>query len=185
MSGFTRRDCKWDGRSHELTEVHPLTGGSSPIRPHRQLKSKRAARADGKGRSAARGGCSAGLLHELLSLLGTKAGGGPLERGQPRVHPRSRGSRNLRQLPRRHPQLLRSTVGSGASLLGSPERSGGKAGLAASALLSGSAVPATSPSSTGCAPVGGSLESRGCRFFPRPNLLNTLPAPTSGGARPH
>lgn len=86
---------------------------------------------------------------------------------------------------RRHPQLLRSIVGSGASLLGSPERSGGKAGLAASALLSGSAVPATSPSSTGCAPVGGSLESRGCRFFPRPNLLNTLPAPTSGGARPH
>lgn len=33
--------------------------------------------------------------------------------------------------------------------------------------------------------MGGSLESRGCRFFPRPNLLNTLPAPTSGGARPH
>lgn len=33
--------------------------------------------------------------------------------------------------------------------------------------------------------MGGSLESGGCRFFPRPNLLNTLPAPTSGGARPH
>lgn len=49
MSGFTRRDCKWDGRSHELTEMHPLTGGSSPIRPHRQLKSKRAARAMEKG----------------------------------------------------------------------------------------------------------------------------------------
>lgn len=121
MSGFTRRDCKWDGRSHELTEGHPLTGGCSPIFPHRQLKSKRASRADGKGRSAARGGCSAGLLHELLSLVGTEAGGGPLERSQPREHPRTAPVSRIPQPPPTSP--AGGTRSSSAASSGAEHRS--------------------------------------------------------------
>lgn len=135
MSGFTRRDCKWDGRSYELTAGHPLTGAAARSRPHRQLESKRAARADGKGRSATGGGCSAGLLHELLSLVGTERsrnGRGSLREGSaPRTSPVSGIPQPPRTSPAggiRSPRLLRSLVGSGASLLGSREGSGGKPG---------------------------------------------------------
>lgn len=88
---------------------------------------------------------------------------------------------------RRHPQ----EAGAGAQppleareRSPAPRRPGGerRESRAAPALLAGAAVPATSPS-TGCAPLGGSLESAG-RRFPRPGLLNTLPTPTSGGAWP-
>jgi len=51
---------------------------------------------------------------------GAETGGGPLGRGRPRAHPRSRGSRNLRELPRPEASAAR---GSSAASSGAEHRS--------------------------------------------------------------